>query len=307
MSRPCVTIGLPVLNAQDTLRLCIQSIYAQTLQDWELIVVDDGSTDASWSMLQAIRDTRVIVLRDGANRGLAWRLNQITECARAPYIARMDADDVMHPERLSRQIGFIENARDLDVVSSAAYIIDQTGTVRRGGCPIKSDLAAFLLRSQLLHPTVLARTEWFTRYPYDTTIGRAEDHELWCRVCGHAKFGFIDECLLFYTERYSLRSYLSTFAGDFKVILKHGPKHHTISMTARASALQTLKGAVAIALLASHAHGCLARLRSDLLPPEQVTNAQEIIKRIAKISVPGWSTIEPSLPRLLQVDERIRA
>src|SRR5690349_10645893 len=105
---PLVTVGIPFFNNASSLSDALRSIFAQTFTDWELILADDGSTDESLSIARSVRDPRVMVMSDGGNRGLVFRLNQITSAARGKYIARMDADDLSHPARLQRQVSLLE-------------------------------------------------------------------------------------------------------------------------------------------------------------------------------------------------------
>ena len=98
--KPVITVGISYRNPGPYFRLALQSVFAQTFEDWELILLDDGSTDGSADMAHSIRDSRVRSLSDGHSRGLNARLNELTSLAQAPYFARMDADDVLHPERL---------------------------------------------------------------------------------------------------------------------------------------------------------------------------------------------------------------
>ena len=122
---PLITVGLPFFNNRRTLPDAIRSIFAQSLNDWELLLVDDGSTDGSLEFARAIRDPRVRLVCDGSNRKLAARLNQIAELAPSEFIARMDADDLMHPNRLRRQIELFRGQPGLDVVGTAAFTIDE--------------------------------------------------------------------------------------------------------------------------------------------------------------------------------------
>jgi len=115
MSNALVTIGLPFYNAENTLPLAIKSTLAQTFSSWRLLLVDDGSTDRSLAIAKefAEHDFRIEVLTDGKNRGLIYRLNQLIDLADTKYIARMDADDIMLPERLAKQFHFLEKNRDI--------------------------------------------------------------------------------------------------------------------------------------------------------------------------------------------------
>src|SRR5690606_22420882 len=106
----------------------IRSVFVQTHSNWELILIDDGSTDQSLDLALKIRDSRVRVISDGKHKGLPTRLNEITASASGEYIARMDADDVMHPERLEKQVKFLLSHPSCDVVGTGVFFIDKNGT-----------------------------------------------------------------------------------------------------------------------------------------------------------------------------------
>src|SRR5688572_8039312 len=111
--RPCVTVGIPFLNGKRTLVDAVRSVFAQTFTDWELILMDDGSTDGSADLVRGIDDPRVRLVSDGVNRGLCDRLNQIASLAQGRYLARMDADDLMHAQRLERQVAYLNRHADV--------------------------------------------------------------------------------------------------------------------------------------------------------------------------------------------------
>ncbi|MGL5269675.1 MAG: glycosyltransferase family 2 protein, partial [Selenomonadaceae bacterium] len=115
-----VSIGLPFYNDEKTLRYTIQSILLQSYTDWELILLDDGSTDGSLAIAKSIKDKRVRVVSDNENKGLAVRLNEIANLANGQYLARMDADDLMHPDRIKEQVLFLEENPEIDVVGTNA-------------------------------------------------------------------------------------------------------------------------------------------------------------------------------------------
>src|SRR5690349_23370493 len=120
-----VTIGLPFYNNQSTLELAIKSVFAQTYKNWELLLVNDGSTDGSLEIAKKIIDKRVQLISDGSNKGLIFRLNQIASLAKGKYLARMDADDLMHPLRIEKQIKFLQQHQDTDLVDTGAYSINE--------------------------------------------------------------------------------------------------------------------------------------------------------------------------------------
>ena len=117
--RVSVTIGIPFLNARRYLEDAVRSVFAQTHGDWELLLIDDGSTDGSIAVVRHLDDPRVRVLGDGSNRGLCARLNQIASLAQGTYLARMDADDLMHPERIERQLKFLRANPNVDLIDTA--------------------------------------------------------------------------------------------------------------------------------------------------------------------------------------------
>jgi len=155
-----VTIGIPFYNAEQTLADAVRSVFKQTIRDWELLLVDDGSTDGSLAIAQAVQDSRVHVYSDGRRRGLANRLNEITELAGGEYLARMDADDLMHPERLARQMDALLKPAPADLVASAVYVLDEQGDPAGiwGDGRVNLGLAAVLQRCPFVHPTVTGKT-----------------------------------------------------------------------------------------------------------------------------------------------------
>ena len=116
-----ITIAIPFLNAEKYLVDAIRSVFAQTHTDWELLLIDDGSTDKSLEIAHSIKDSRVRVISDGFNKKLASRLNEITDIASHELIARMDADDLMSPDRLKIQLEILKSHPEIDLVSCGLY------------------------------------------------------------------------------------------------------------------------------------------------------------------------------------------
>jgi glycosyltransferase involved in cell wall biosynthesis len=181
-----VTVGLPFFNAQADLPGAIRSVFAQTHEDWELILVDDGSTDRSLEIAKSIRDPRVRVISDGRNLRLAARLNQIVELARTEIIVRMDADDLMPPERIARQLTVLQTAPDIDLVSSGLVSVDQLGnpfgTRWHFATTVTRDHLVRKLGAGIVHASVIGRRDWFLRNPYDPSLAIAQDYDLWMRA-----------------------------------------------------------------------------------------------------------------------------
>ena len=196
-----VTIGLPFYNAEKYLALAIESVQAQTYTDWELLLLDDGSTDNSLSIAQsyAQKDSRIKVISDGKNKNLATRLNELPSLAQGLYLARMDADDIMHSARIERQLAVLKAHPEIDVLGTNAYIINDENAVTSTRYPLTPKNTLTRVKS-FIHPTIIAKKQWFLENPYDTKALRMEDAELWYRT--HSKYHFVrlNEPLLFYRE-----------------------------------------------------------------------------------------------------------
>lgn len=228
MSDPVsVSIGVPFRNARRFLAVAVRSVFAQTHHDWELLLIDDGSTDGSIEVVRHLDDPRVRVVADGSHRGLCARLNQIAAMARGTYLARMDADDVMHPERVERQLALLRADATVDLVDTATFTVDDDLRPLgiRGERPLDARPEAVLRDGLLIHPTVMGRAEWFRRHPYDPVFVRAEDRELWIRTCATTRFARLCRPLFFYREgpAGSLENYLRSERTVRDILRRYGP------------------------------------------------------------------------------------
>lgn len=211
--RPLVTIGLPAHNAALYLPLALGSILAQTLHDWELIAVDDGSTDETLSILRAVSDPRIRVIAGEKRLGLSARLNQIAREARGEFLARMDADDLMHPSRLEKQLAALNEQPQLDGIGCGLVVLDRH--LRPVGVrqmpEMHEQICAQPLRGiKLVHATFVARTQWFRSHPYNEANFSCEDWELWLHTYGSSRFGNLALPLYYYREfdSFSLPQYI---------------------------------------------------------------------------------------------------
>lgn len=225
---PKVTIGIPFHNSARTIGDAVRSVFAQSYTDWELILVDDGSTDGSFDRVSDIADPRVRLVRDGANLKLPARLNQIAELARGEYLARMDADDLMHPERLERQLSCFDANPSCDVLGSAHCVITAAGSpVRVEWFPNEPIPARRLLSHGIMsHPSVMAKTSWFRANPYSIAYPRAEDHELWVRTYGSSSIRNLDEPLMFVRTvgTVTAAKYAASARDTREIIRTYGPE-----------------------------------------------------------------------------------
>ncbi len=200
-----ITIGLPFYNAEDFLELAIKSVFAQTYQDWELILIDDGSTDRSLEIAKSIKDPRVTVYSDGKNKKLASRLNEIVGLAKYEYLARMDADDLMSTKRIETQMKILEENPSIDLVSTGTISIsndlEYLGARFADLTEISFDDLLFK-RATPLHASIVCKTDFFRRNTYNTSLKIAQDYDLWLRASKKNDFNIrlIPDLLYYYRE-----------------------------------------------------------------------------------------------------------
>lgn len=247
MNKPLVTIGIPFFNNELTLVDTVKSVFAQTYSHWELFLINDGSTDGSVESVRSINDPRVRLIDDGINRGLVYRLNQITALANGAFIARMDGDDLMMPERIEKQLALITSDHTIDVVDTAAYTVDETGVPvgKRGAGPIKKTGKEAITQMMLLHGSILGRKHWFERNPYDPVYIRAEDYELFCRTHPHSNFQRVHEYLYIIREgKINIANYLKSKATLRRILQVYGKNRLSPSVYFREVLDTYLKSAV---------------------------------------------------------------
>ena len=195
-----LTIAIPFYNAEKYFAQTIDSVLVQTYSEFEVLLVDDGSTDSSMQIARkyAALDSRVKIFSDGENKNLGFRLNQIPSLVSTPYLARMDADDIMHPQKIEKQMQVLLEHPEIDVLGTNVYSIDENDTVV--GIRNIVTKEKYNVVHSFCHPTIIAKTQWFTDNPYDVQALRIEDAELWLKNTGKANFQEISEPLFFYRE-----------------------------------------------------------------------------------------------------------
>jgi len=201
---PAITVVLPVRNGAPFLRAALDSLRSQTVPDFEVLVLDDGSTDDTAAIALGLGDERIRVLSDGRALGLAPRLNQGVALARGEFIARMDADDVSFPRRLERQLAFLRANPEVDLVGCRAVVFRGAGEML-GLLPFEPTHERLCARPwhtiPLPHPTWFGRRAWFLRHPYRAPeVVRAEDQELLLRASRDSRYACLPEILLGYRQ-----------------------------------------------------------------------------------------------------------
>jgi glycosyltransferase involved in cell wall biosynthesis len=202
---PLVTVALAIFNAGTPLESAVRSILNQNYFQWRLLLIDDGSTDGAIDRLTFLNDSRIVVIRDGFNRGHAARLNQAIEMTNTKYFARMDQDDICNPERLARQVAYLEGHPDVDLLAVKCRTIDEEGRIF-GELPYAINHIDICNRPwkgfYMPHPSWMGKTEWFRRHQYKSPAPYScEDQELLLRAHRSSKYHTLEEYLLEYRVR----------------------------------------------------------------------------------------------------------
>ena len=205
IKNPKISVLMPVYNGQAFLQSSIESILEQDYSDFELLAIDDGSSDDSVKILEsyACEDPRIRIIRQEKNCGIVATLNHGLEIAKAEYIARMDADDIALPKRLGQQIRYFERNPNVAVVGTGVNFIDKFGRKICAGPKYpthNNDIKPYLFRDCcLFHPSVMVRKSVIKALGgYRNTFRHAEDYDLWFRVSEKYDISNISDILMLY-------------------------------------------------------------------------------------------------------------
>ena len=203
--RPKVSVLMCVHNCEKFVRQALQSVYSQTYQDFEVVVVDDGSTDSTPDILLEMKDSRTVIYRNAENKGLTKSLNSGLKLCRGEYIARMDADDISHRQRFEKQVKFLDETPSCIAVGCWCGRIDSNGKLWGYWKPptehegIKKHL---VVGSSIPHGSAMVRRSVLIEAGgYDERYEYSQDYDLWLRLCEVGELRNIGEFL------YMLRSW----------------------------------------------------------------------------------------------------
>jgi glycosyltransferase involved in cell wall biosynthesis len=279
-----VTIGIPVYNAGKYLKNAIDSVLAQTYPNFELLISLDGVSDNSAEIVRCFNDDRIHLIEGKENRGIAYILNQQVKLAQGYYYARMDADDIMFPDRIDTQLRYMLENPDIDVVGSQAAVIDENNRIiglRKSDTYFTSQT----IREKILfiHPTVFGKTNWFLENPYSVELEGVEDFYLWNTTFSKSKFYVLSDTLLFYRD--PPLSAINTYLKRQKQVRRALQKLKSNSLLNLTSYYQlvfksNLKSAVYLALWKLKLTRVLFSHRNSSLPSVKSLIYNDILKEI---------------------------
>ncbi len=200
--KPKMSVLLPVFNNEKTIAQAIRSILHQTFSDFELIIINDGSSDGTIDILKTFDDSRIKIIGGSENIGLPRRLNQGISEAQGIYIARMDADDVAFADRFQKQVDYLDVHPEIDVLATRAIIFNNEHQLL-GLLPFTRYHAEIISRPwnaiPMPHPTWMVRRSWYQKYQYTIPeIWRAEDQDILLRAHHDSVYECLPDVLLCY-------------------------------------------------------------------------------------------------------------
>jgi glycosyltransferase involved in cell wall biosynthesis len=219
LKHPRVTVLMPVFNGEKYLPAAIKSILSQTYTDFELLIIEDGSTDGSPSIIKGFKDPRIRVEENGVNKGLVYSRNRGIEISRGEYIACMDCDDISLPERLAIQVAFMDAHPDIGLSGTWLQVIDdEPGYVQKYLTNPDEIKANLLFYTSIAQPSAIIRKSVLesTHLRYDNThMHYYEDYGLWVALSLHTKISNIPRVLVQY--RVHAKSFSHSNARENKI------------------------------------------------------------------------------------------
>jgi glycosyltransferase involved in cell wall biosynthesis len=202
---PAISVILPVFNAGQFLAMAIHSVLTQSCRDFELIIVDDASTDESAAIVASFQDARIRFFQNEKNGGITFTLNRGLDLCRGALIARMDADDIMHKDRLAKQLAFMKSELGVSVLATRIELInvdnEVTGIWNTDFETLSEyDIKRIMAKTNCVaHPSVMMRSEIVRKFRYNQNQKGAEDWDLWMRILNAGlRIAKLDEVLLQY-------------------------------------------------------------------------------------------------------------
>jgi glycosyltransferase involved in cell wall biosynthesis len=229
-NNPLISVLMPMFNAAQYVEEAIQSIRRQTYPNWELIIIDDCSTDGSVAVVKKLKkeDPRIKLYRNPKNLGIGSTMNEALRHAKGSFLARMDADDVAFPERLEKQVSYLLNHHDVGIVGSYMVEINEHNDViaaRKVPLDHESISRSMINTQTIQNSTNMINPKLIPAHQlrYDGRYSPVDDLDFWFRQLNHVRFANIPEYLMGYrkhTNNSSLKNIKKTFALTHQIRLK---------------------------------------------------------------------------------------
>lgn len=197
---PVISCIMPVYNCENYLSQAIESILNQSFKSFELIIINDKSTDRSEDIIKSYRDSRIVYIKNEKNLGIVYSLNKGLEIAKGKYIARMDGDDIAYPDRFKKQFEYLEENDDIGLISCWFEMIGGRNGIIKYDTDSEYVKCKLLFSLQLLHPGWMFRKKEFNKYgiKYEEEYKFAEDYALLAKAARYIKMTNIGEVLMKY-------------------------------------------------------------------------------------------------------------
>jgi len=258
---PLVTVLMPVYNGERYLIQAINCILDQTFNNFELLIIDDGSTDRTCEIIRTFQDPRIRFIQNSKNLGLTKTLKMGMNLARGKYIARIDADDYCDIDRLTKQVSFLHKHEEVDVVGSWIYVVDNEGNIVGKKSPPINDVEIkwdLIFDNPLAHSSILFKKIKIQKLGgYDPNYRVGQDYELWTRIMSDTVFAIIPDYLTYIRKHESNIS--KTYSFD-----QH---YNWISMSARTMSKitgKTVDQETAKRIIFSNIHSSYNQYKEDI-------------------------------------------
>jgi glycosyltransferase involved in cell wall biosynthesis len=242
---PLVSVAMPVRNCQNTIAAAIRSILNQTYTHWELLILEDGSSDETLRIARGFGDPRIKIFSDGIPQGIVPRLNQAIDLAQGEYFARMDGDDVSYPDRLMKQVEFMGKHPEVDVVGGQMLIFKGSGEpIGRRHAPIQHQEICRMPTDQfqMAHPTFFGRWVFFKRHRYRPVARLCEDQDLLLRSYRDGCFANLPYLVYGYREeRIDLRKIAIARRAYGKILFDAFSQQRRVDLALRGVTVQAAK------------------------------------------------------------------
>jgi glycosyltransferase involved in cell wall biosynthesis len=220
MNNPLVSIIMPAYNSQSYLREAIDSILTQTYQNFEFIIIDDGSNDNTDKILHSYRDKRIRLFSHTKNSGIVTSLNEGLNLAKGEYIARMDADDISFPTRIREQVNYLALHHEIGICGTWVEVFGHTNYFWRPPTSHEAIKARLFTESSLAHPSVMIRRSTIQKnhLRYDHHYQYVEDYKLWIQASQVTRLANLPYVLLRYRTH---STQIGQFHGSAQVKIKN--------------------------------------------------------------------------------------